>query len=174
VSWEWRARSFETAIADSLTRSDVRILSILADEMGAPINLPTVAAAAKEFNSLGNWEERASFTPTPTKEIAHASADALLSSWRLLLDAGSLQNGEANLAGTAHPSVVVISKARAEKLGVKDGESVRISTSNGSITLACEIKDIEESSIWIPRNSETSKAIASLGAVNGPVSVVKA
>ncbi|MEY3103701.1 MAG: hypothetical protein RL256_723, partial [Actinomycetota bacterium] len=95
-------------------------------------------------------------------------------SWRLLLDAGSLQDGEANLAGTAHPSVAVISKSRAEKLGVANGDSVRISTSIGSITLPCEIKDMEESSVWIPRNSATSKAIASLGAVNGPVSVVKA
>ncbi|NCW47206.1 MAG: NADH-quinone oxidoreductase subunit G [Actinobacteria bacterium] len=174
VNWEGRSRSFDVAVADSLTRSDVRILSILADEMGAPINLPTVSAAAKEFNSLGNWDESASFTPTSAKEIAHASSEALLSSWRLLLDAGSLQDGEANLAGTAHPSVAVISKSRAEKLGVANGDSVRISTSIGSITLPCEIKDMEESSVWIPRNSATSKAIASLGAVNGPVSVVKA
>ena len=174
VNWEGRSRSFDVAIAEALTRSDVRILSILADEMGTPINLPTVAAAAKEFSSLGNWEERAPFTPTPAKEIAHASGDALLSSWRLLLDAGSLQDGEANLAGTAHPSVAVISRDRAGKLGVKDGDLVRISTSTGSITLPCEISDIEESSVWIPRNSVTSKAIASLGAVNGPVSVVKA
>ena len=174
VNWEGRSRSFDVAVADSLTRSDVRILSILADEMGAPINLPTVSAAAKEFNSLGNWDESASFTPTSAKEIAHASGEALLSSWRLLLDAGSLQDGEANLAGTAHPSVAVISKSRAEKLGVANGDSVRISTSSGSITLPCEIKDMEESSVWIPRNSATSKAIASLGAVNGPASVVKA
>ena len=174
VNWEGRSRSFDVAVADSLTRSDVRILSILADEMGAPINLPTVSAAAKEFNSLGNWDESASFTPTSAKEIAHASSEVLLSSWRLLLDAGSLQDGEANLAGTAHPSVAVISKSRAEKLGVANGDSVRISTSIGSITLPCEIKDMEESSVWIPRNSATSKAIASLGAVNGPVSVVKA
>ena len=174
VNWEGRSRSFDVAVADSLTRSDVRILSILADEMGAPINLPTVSAAAKEFNSLGNWDESASFTPTSAKEIAHASGEVLLSSWRLLLDAGSLQDGEANLAGTAHPLVAVISKSRAEKLGVANGDSVRISTSIGSITLPCEIKDMEESSVWIPRNSATSKAIASLGAVNGPVSVVKA
>jgi NADH-quinone oxidoreductase subunit G len=174
INWEGRARSFDVALADSLTRSDVRILSILADEMGTPINLPTVAASAKEFSSLGNWEERAPFTPTAGKSIAHSAGDALLSSWRLLLDAGSLQDGEANLAGTAHPSVAVISKERAANLGVSEGDSVRISTSNGAITLACEIKDIEESSVWIPRNSVASKAIAVLGTVTGPVSVVKA
>ena len=91
-----------------------------------------------------------------------------------MLDAGSLQDGETNLAGTAHPSVAVISATRANSLGVKDGELVRISTSHGAITLPCEIKDIEESSVWIPRNSATSKAIATLGVATGPVSVVKA
>ncbi|MFM7624850.1 MAG: molybdopterin dinucleotide binding domain-containing protein, partial [Actinomycetota bacterium] len=174
VDWEGRCRSFDIAIQDGLTRSDVRVLSMLADQMGTPINLPTVASASKEFNSLGNWDERVKFSPTPAHKVAHSSSDALLSSWRLLLDAGSLQDGEVNLAGTAHPSVVVISKARAEKLGVKAGERVRVSNVNGEVTLPCEIADIEESSIWIPRNSIESRAIKSLGAVNGPVSVVRA
>ena len=174
VNWEGRCRSFDIAIQDSLTRSDVRVLSMLADQMGTPINLPTVASASKEFNSLGNWDERVKFSPTPAHKVAHSSSDALLSSWRLLLDAGSLQDGEVNLAGTAHPSVVVISRARAEKLGVKAGERVRVSNKNGEVTLPCEIADIEESSIWIPRNSIESRAIKSLGAVNGPVSAVRA
>ncbi len=174
INWEGRVRNFDVAIQDSLTRSDVRVLSMLADQMGTPINLPTVAAAAKEFNSLGRWEERAKFNPVQTQRMAHASGDALLSSWRLLLDAGSLQEGEVNLAGTAHPSVVVISKSRAEKLGVASGERVRVSSKHGEVVLPCEIGDIEESSVWIPRNSNESKAIKSLGAVNGPVSVVRA
>ena len=174
INWEGRARTFDVAIQDSLTRSDVRVLSMLADQMGTPINLPTVAAAAKEFNSLGRWEERAKFNPVQTQRMAHASGDALLSSWRLLLDAGSLQEGEVNLAGTAHPSVVVISKSRAEKLGVASGDRVRVSSKHGEVVLPCEIGDIEESSVWIPRNSNESKAIKSLGAVNGPVSVVRA
>ena len=33
MSWEGRARSFETAISDSLQRSDLRVLSMLADQM---------------------------------------------------------------------------------------------------------------------------------------------
>jgi NADH-quinone oxidoreductase subunit G len=174
VNWEGRARSFETAIEDSLTRSDVRILSMLADQMGTPINLPTVTAAREEFNSLGNWEARASFTPVAANSVSAPSDKALLSSWRLLLDAGSLQDGENNLAGTAHPSVAVISKERAASLGVNDGELVTISTSQGSITLACQVDEIENNSVWIPRNSDNSRAIATLGVASGPVSVVRA
>lgn len=174
VNWEGRARSFETAIQDSLTRSDVRILSMLADQMGTPINLPTVTAAREEFNSLGAWETRAGFTPVSATSASASNDQALLSSWRLLLDAGSLQDGENNLAGTAHPSVAIISAERAASLGVKDGDLVTISTSQGSITLPCQIDEIEKKSVWIPRNSHNSRAIASLGVASGAVTVVKA
>ena len=171
LNWEGRGRSFDVAIEDSLTRSDVRILSMLADEMGTPIKLPTVAAAANEFHSLGNWDGRAQFQATQPVAV---SGDSILASWRLLLDAGSLQDGETNLAGTAHKSVAVISQARADQLGVKSGDSIRISTKIGSITLPCEIDEIEANSIWIPRNSQDSKAIAMLGIASGPVTVVRA
>ncbi len=174
VNWEGRARHFETAIADSLTRSDVRILSMLADQMGTPINLPTVSAAREEFNSLGNWESRAAFAPVAGANVSVAADKALLSSWRLLLDAGSLQDGENNLAGTAHPSVAVISTNRAQSLGVQNGDLVKISTNHGAITLPCEIAEIEESSVWVPRNSVDSKVIATLGVASGAVTVVKA
>ena len=90
------------------------------------------------------------------------------------MDAGSLQDGENNLAGTAHPSVAVISAKRAQSLGVQNGDSVKISTSHGAITLPCEIAEIEENSVWIPRNSADSKVIATLGVASGAVSVVKA
>ncbi|CAB4583620.1 unannotated protein [freshwater metagenome] len=173
LDWEGRARAFETAVDVPDLRSDVRILSMIAEKMGKPINLPTVAAAANEFASLGNWDgARAPFIAASGTAI---SGDTILASWRLLLDAGSLQDGEVNLANTAHPSVAVISTDRAEKLGVKSGDPVRVSNSRGEITLPCEIKDIESNSVWVPRNSHTSKTIATLGIASGAsVSVVKA
>jgi NADH-quinone oxidoreductase subunit G len=147
---------------------------MLADQMGTPINLPTVTAAREEFNSLGSWESRTTFTPVAAASVAAPADKALLSSWRLLLDAGSLQDGENNLAGTAHPSVAVISASRANSLGVNAGDLITVSISSGAITLPCEIAEIEESSVWIPRNSVNSTAIATLGVASGVVSVVKA
>jgi NADH-quinone oxidoreductase subunit G len=92
----------------------------------------------------------------------------------LLLDAGSLQDGENNLAGTAHPSVAIISKSRADSLGVTNGDQIKISTPRGEITLACQIDSIDEGSVWVPRNSINSKVIESLGITSGEVSVVRA
>ena len=173
INWEGRARAFDTAIDTPNLRSDVRILSMLADEMGTPINLPTVESAAREMNSLGTWDgARVNFTPANAGSV---SGETILSSWRLLLDAGSLQDGEANLAKTAHPSVAVISADRAGKLGVTNGDRVTISSSVGAITLPVEIADIDSKTVWIPRNSQSSRAIALLGAPSGiEVSVVKA
>jgi NADH-quinone oxidoreductase subunit G len=69
----------------------------------------------------------------------------------------------------------VISADRAEKLGVKNGERITISASVGAITLPVEIADIDSKTVWIPRNSQSSRAIALLGAASGiEVSVVKA
>jgi len=176
VDWTGKPREFDKAIADSLTRSDVRILSMIADAMGSPINLPTVSATQREIQSLGVWDgARVSATAvasTPAPSVA--GNEAILYSYRQLLDLGALQMGEENLAGTARPSVARISAARAASLGIADGAMVKISNSNGSLTLPVAISDIADDYIWLPRNSRDSQLIPTLGTVGGVVTVVKA
>ena len=177
MDWQGKARKFEAAVDQSLNRSDVRILSMLADEIGKPINLPTVKAARNEFESIGNWDgERAAMKATASSEIKSVKADeAFLSSWRNLLDKGSLQDGEENLAGTARQSVVVISQSRANLLSVKERELVRVSNNYGAVTLPCVIEDIDDSSVHLPRNSIGSQLFRNLGVVsNSIVKVAKA
>ena len=177
MDWQGSARNFEAAVEQSLNRSDVRILSMLADEIGKPINLGTVKSARNEFESIGNWDgSRNSMKSTPAATIKTASGDeAVLNSWRNLLDKGSMQDGEDNLAGTARKSIVVISSARAKSLGVSENDLVRVSNEYGAITLPCSINDIEDSSVWLPRNSQSSQLIRNLGTVsNSIVKVAKA
>ena len=173
--WQGSSRVFEKAITDSLSRSDVRILSMLADEMGTPINLPTVAATAREISALGKWDGSAVKFESAASVKDLATGDKLnLTSWRLLLDLGTLQDGEANLAGTARTASAHISSSRALKLGVKVGELISISTDFGSLELPVEISEMSDNEIWVPRNSIGSQVIASLGFVSGQVTVVKA
>jgi NADH-quinone oxidoreductase subunit G len=176
LDWEGRARAFEKAIDDSLQRSDVRILSMLADQLGKSINLPTVAATRREIAALGKWDgARATFTKQPLATAPKTSGDqAQLISWRHLLDLGTLQAGEENLAGTARQARALISAARATSLGVCNDDQVRISNSFGAITLLVEISEIADELIWAPRNSINSQLIANLGATSGVVTVVKA
>ena len=177
LNWEGRARAFDEAVADSLNRSDVRILSMIADAMGESIMLGTVTASAREFNQLGKWDgARAELTAVSAASVKSVSGnEALLTSWRRLLDMGSLQKGEDNLAGTRRPTVAVISPKRAESIGVTTGTQVRVSNANGSITLPVLVEDIHNDAVWVPRNSFGSQTLISLDAVHGDVvTVVKA
>ena len=177
LNWEGRPRSFDAAVADSLNRSDLRILSMIAEEMGISLNLGTVTAAAKEIASLGTWDgARAHFNKVaPQSQPALNNDQALITSWRRLLDLGTLQKGEENLAGTARRTVAVISPKRAAALGVVDGQLLKISNSNGWVMLPALIENIHDDAVWAPRNSAGSQLLANLGvAHNSVVTVVKA
>ena len=177
LNWEGRARSFDAAVNDSFNRSDLRILSMIAEEMGSSINLGTVTAATKEIASLGKWDgARISLNKVTTATQPSLNPDqALITSWRRLLDLGTLQQGEENLAGTARRTVAVISPKRAQTLGVVDGDQVKISTELGSVTLSALVENIHDDAVWAPRNSRGSQLLANLGVAHGAVvTVVKA
>ena len=177
LNWEGRPRAFDSAVAESLNRSDVRILSALADAMGTSIMLGTVSATAREIAQLGKWDgARAAFTPVAAINSASPSGDqAIIASWRRLLDMGTLQRGEDNLAGTRRQTVAVISEKRATSLGVVTGDLLKISNATGAITLPALVEDIHDDAVWLPRNSFGSQPLTELNAVHGQlVTVVKA
>jgi len=177
LNWEGRPRAFDSAVAESLNRSDVRILSALADAMGTSIMLGTVSATAREIAQLGKWDgARTAFTPVAAVNPASPSGDqAIIASWRRLLDMGTLQRGEDNLAGTRRQTVAVISDKRAASLGVVTGDLLKISNTTGAITLPALVEDIHDDAVWLPRNSFGSQPLTELNAVHGQlVTVVKA
>ena len=177
LNWEGRPRSFDEAVQDSHNRSDLRILSMIAQEMGASVNLATVTAAIKEIASLGKWDgARAAMNNVSATAAPSVSGDQfILTSWRRLLDLGTLQKGEENLAGTSRKTVAVISPKRAETLGVVDGDQLKISTGFGSVTLSALVEDIHDDAVWAPRNSRGSQLLVNLGVAHGAVvTVVKA
>ena len=177
LNWEGRPRAFDAAVSDSLNRSDLRILSMIAEEMGSSLNLGTVTAAIKEIASIGKWDGiRVSLNKVNASSQPALNAEqALITSWRRLLDLGTLQQGEENLAGTARRTVAVISPKRAQALGVVDGDQLKISTSQGSVTLPALVENIHDDAVWAPRNSSGSQLLVNLGVAHGAVvTVVKA
>jgi NADH-quinone oxidoreductase subunit G len=177
LNWEGRPRSFDAAVSDSLNRSDLRILSMIAEEIGTPLNLGTVTAAIKEIASIDKWEgARVTFNSVKTSAQPTLNSDqALITSWRRLLDLGTLQQGEENLAGTARRTVAVISPKRAQAMGVIDGDLLKISTHQGSVTLSALVENIHDDAVWAPRNSRGSQLLVNLGVAHGAVvTVVKA
>jgi NADH-quinone oxidoreductase subunit G len=170
VDWEGRSRAFDAVLKDTGAMSDARVLSMLAEGLGAPIGLGSTEAARRELAELDAWTgERVPRPATPAAGAAQPQAgEARLSSWRLLLDAGRMQDGEPYLAGTAHPAVARLSAATAAEVGVADGELLTVSTAAGSVTLPAAVDDLPDRVVWLPTHS-AGCSVRSLAAHDGSV-----
>ena len=92
---------------------------------------------------------------------------ALLATWHNLLDAGRMQDGEPNLAGTARAAVARMSAATAAEAGTADGGKVTVATGRGAITVPVEIAEMPDRVVWLPTNSAGSHVRAQLQAGHG-------
>ncbi|HEY9522122.1 MAG TPA: molybdopterin dinucleotide binding domain-containing protein, partial [Thermopolyspora sp.] len=92
---------------------------------------------------------------------------AVLSTWPLLLDLGTLQAGEPFLAGTAHVGAVRLSAATAAEIGAADGDKVTVATAAGELTLPLTITAMPDRVVWVPTNSVGSQVRPTLGVDTG-------
>lgn len=170
VNWEYRIRPFEPAL-DSNAVPDLRVLQILADELGVDLGFRTATQARAEIAGLGVWDGTRAAPPAMAgaPRPALQPGQALLAGWRMLLDNGRLQDGEPYLAGTARPSAARMSKETATSIGAADGETVSVSTSHGSISLPLEITEMADDVVWLPLNSDGSAVHEQLGVTTGAI-----
>jgi NADH-quinone oxidoreductase subunit G len=170
VNWEGRRRSFSAALPATAT-ADLRVLDTLADEVGIDLGLPTVEAARAELSALDSWDGAPGAAPSVAAAAAPkpGAGEALLASWRMLLDDGRLQDGEPHLAGTARTPVARLSAETAAAIGAADGDNVTVSTARGEITLPLTITEIAEDVVWLPLNSPGSAVHRQLGVTPGAV-----
>lgn len=181
VDWEGRRRTFEPAITGTRSLTDGRVLHALAAEMGVALGLADVDAARREIETIGLWSgERASAPDRPSASEAPGSlpapgpGEAVLSTWRLLLDAGRMQDGEPHLAGTARPPVVRLSATTAAEIGAGEGADVTVSSGRGSISLPLVVTDMPDRVVWLPLRSVGSEVNAELRVGNGSVVAITA
>jgi NADH-quinone oxidoreductase subunit G len=167
LNWEGRHRPFDATVEGTGALSDCRVLDTLAVEMDADIFTQTPAASLADFVKLGSPAEhnRGYVAVEPLPPVARAAGQALLSTWRQLIDNGSLQVDEPHLAGTARPAVARLSAATAQGLG----SSVKVSTERGELTLPIEVADLPDGVVWLPANSPGASVRDALGAGHGAV-----
>ncbi|MEV6605097.1 NADH-quinone oxidoreductase subunit G [Kutzneria sp. NPDC051319] len=169
-NWENRDRAFSTTLDGTGALPDCRVLDTLAVEMDADLFTQTPAAAAANLARLGapRTSRRAEppAVPAPAAPTA-AEGQVLLASWRQLIDNGSLQDDEPNLAGTARTAVVRVSPSTADKLGVVEGHAATVATDRGSVTLPVELADLPDDVVWLPGNSGGSRLRRTLGVGHG-------
>jgi len=117
--------------------------------------------------------------PAVTGQIGHLGrahpgpGAAVLATWHQLLDAGRLQDGEPNLAGTARAAAAVMSAATAAEAGTGDGGKVTVATSRGAITVPVRTADMPDRVVWLPANSAGCAVRGQLGAGHGSLVTVR-
>jgi NADH-quinone oxidoreductase subunit G len=71
----------------------------------------------------------------------------------VLFDGGNLFRSTPHLHNIAHPTVVGLNPADAERLGVADGAEVTVSTGHGAVTLAARLDtQVQPGTAWIPES----------------------
>jgi len=150
--------------------SDARVLAMLADELGAPF-AGDIASLRAELSGLGAWDGERAEAPSvaPAQVPSPGEGEAVLATWRQLLDRGLLQDGDPYLAATARSAVARTSHATAASVGAVDGGELTIATDAGSLTLPLVVTAMPDGVVWVPANSDGSTPRASLGAGHGDV-----
>ena len=106
----------------------------------------------------------------------------MLASWRQLIDVGTLQRDERELAGTARPAVARIGadtaarlgKEAARRLGLADGDLLTVTGAAGPITLPVQLTEMPDRVVWLPMRSAGSEVRADLGSAPGSVVTLSA
>ncbi len=174
VNWEGRVRPFEQAIDLVGALRDLRVLAGIADELGTPLGFKTGGGARREMSELGPWDgARHPFSPVaPSAAPEPGSGQAVLSTWRMLIDDSRAIDGEPHLAATARQPTAVVSPVFARSLGVVDGDLVTVAAT-GSATWPVLVDDIVDGVVWLPSNSGGVNVHRDLGAAHGSVVTVR-
>ncbi|WP_168582155.1 NADH-quinone oxidoreductase subunit G [Gephyromycinifex aptenodytis] len=170
VNWEGRLLQFAQAL-ETTAMSDLRVLDLLAGEMGEFLSTSTLAATRADMQRLGSWSGPRTSPPATSAERLPTLGDhqAVLATWHHLLDAGVMQDGEPFLAGTAPQPVARLSAVTAAGVGVADGQPLTVATQRGAITLPAQITPMVDHVVWLPTNSPRSRVRTALGALAGDV-----
>ncbi|WP_432849402.1 NADH-quinone oxidoreductase subunit G [Amycolatopsis sp. CA-161197] len=164
LNWEGRRRDFDITVEGTGALSDGRVLDTLAVEMDVDLFTQTPAAAAGDFAKLGQGTTKFGYIATGAQAApAPGEGQAVLATWRQLIDNGSLQDDEPHLKGTQRKPVARLSAKTAEGLGA----TVSVSNERGSITLPVEVADLPDGVVWLPGNSDGSAVRAALAAGHG-------
>ncbi len=163
VNWEGRVRSFETALATN-AMSDHRVVDLLAAEMGEFLGVRTVSATRADMRALGPWTGGRAAAPTveATEVPSPHAGQVVLATWHHLLDSGRMQDGEPFLAGTAPKVQAMLSTKTAASHGLAEGDTVRVSTGAGAMTVPVIVRDMADDVIWLPTNSAGSTVRSTL------------
>ncbi|WKV16268.1 NADH-quinone oxidoreductase subunit G [Janibacter limosus] len=173
VNWEGRVRPFEAALSTSAL-PDHRVLHMLADEMGEFLGTRTTAEARASLETTPapaakGYPPRVRRAPVPEP----GAGELVPATWRLMLDEGSMQEGEPFLAGTAKAPRAIVSPATAQAFGLAVGDLVTIRADDVRVTVPVRVRDMVDHVVWLPTNSSSCDLRSLSGRAGAIVSVTK-
>jgi NADH-quinone oxidoreductase subunit G len=170
VNWEGRHRRFPKVLQESAAWSDAATLDAVAAELDIKLGTDDVAAIRSELDEIGQWQaEPPALDVEAGEPPAPGANEAVLASWRMMLDAGRGQDGEPHLAETAPDPKARLSAVTAAEIGLADGEPLTVRSETGSITLPLEITEMPDRVVWLPQNSPGSRVHVELGVGAGAI-----
>lgn len=174
LNWEGRLRTFDAALDSSLL-SDYEVLDALASAMGVELGFSQLRRVRAELAGVPTPAGRADSPTVPAgKSASPGAGQAVLATWRHLLDSGTLQANNSHLAGTAPTAAVRMSAGAAASIGAAEGTPVTVSSASGGITLPLAITRMPDAVVWLPENSPGSGVHRGLGVVAGDVVSISA
>ncbi|MDQ3615603.1 MAG: NADH-quinone oxidoreductase subunit G [Actinomycetota bacterium] len=179
VDWEGRLRTFDHVFRQPGSLPDLRVLSGIAEEMGADLGFRTVEQAHAEMADFGPWDgdrvpaPTVAATPDGRGEEAPAAPaggiEAVLATWKLLIDDGRLLDGDDYLKATARAPVALISAGTLATLGIVEGQPVTISNGERWVKFLVAVGDLPDGVVWAPTSSGGVSLPRDLGAGAGSV-----
>ncbi len=171
VDWEGRPRPFGQVFKDALAMSDATVLGMIANAIGKQAGAWDVAGIRRELSGLGQWS--GARESAPEVQGSPKNVDGFrLASWRELLDAGVMQEGEPFLAATAREVVALVSAHSSAQLG--SPATVTVAGPSGSVVLPLVIGDVIDNVVFVPMNSTDCSIYRDLGARIGSAVAVTA
>lgn len=171
VDWEGRPRPFGQVFKDALAMTDATVLGMIANAIGKQAGAWDVAGIRRELSSLNTWN--GARETAPAEQSTAQNIDGFrLASWRELLDAGVMQEGEPFLAATARPVAALVSAKSASQLG--SPTSVTVAGPTGSVVLPLTVGEVIDNVVFVPMNATDCSIYRDLGARIGSPVVVTA
>jgi NADH-quinone oxidoreductase subunit G len=162
VTWEGRPREFAAVFVDPNSLPAARSRAGGAEEVGRTLGFRSSAEAHEQMMEMGPWDgERASLpeSPATASPSGRRDGEVALATWKLMLDNGSLQDGEKYLHATARTPACRVSPGVAAAVGAM----VTLEGDRGSVTLPVEVTaDLADDVVWVPANSTGNGVLADL------------
>jgi NADH-quinone oxidoreductase subunit G len=164
TDWEGRRQDVRAAVdPPGSARADYAILAEAARRLGRPIGCRTRAEVATELDGFLSTAPNAEPVGAPDG-AARTTADGLrLLTYRLLYDAGSRASASPGISSLTPEVFVELNTSDAQSNGISDGQTVRVTSENGSIEARARVTDaVRPGVVFVPFNQPGASARALL------------